>query len=72
MAHHDPFPHHPREVFTDRGEHFFRFRFLAGKSLAGSELENLASSWNKPLLFGETTRGMRSREGSKTYRPPRL
>lgn len=61
MAHHDPTPTgFPRGVFTDQGEHRFRFRFHLG-SATTAQLAAEALGWHRPPLVAETTRGMPAR-----------
>jgi alpha-mannosidase len=69
MACHDPNPgNHPRRIFSDRGEHHFRFRFLAGK-LDSAYLDDIAMAWQRPLLSCEITRGMKTRAQRGAYAP---
>jgi alpha-mannosidase len=61
MANHEPFPaQHPRGVFADRGEHFFRFQFHVGK-INISDLERQALHWQQTPLFADLTWGMPTR-----------
>jgi len=70
MAWHDPNPGtQPRAVFSDRGEHFFRFRFLAAEQLTPAALDQMASGWQRPPLFAEVTRGMKNRNLRNKYTP---
>jgi alpha-mannosidase len=60
----------PRTVFSDQGEHVFRFRFLASPaeiSVAG--LEEWALGLHRPLLSADLTRGMRKRAYRESYVP---
>jgi alpha-mannosidase len=61
----------PRNVFSDRGEHTFRFRFLAGGSLPERDLERIALNWQRPLLSADVTRGMKNRALHGNYQPAR-
>jgi len=60
---------HPRRIFSDQGEHCFRFRFLAG-NLETEYLDDIATAWQRPLLTCEMTRGMRTRAQKGAYAPP--
>ncbi len=59
-----------RGHFSDRGEHFFRFRFVAGVPLSSVELDQVACAWQRPLLSSEVTRGMKTRFLRGDYAPP--
>ena len=73
LARHDPNPGtHPRSVFSDRGEHFFRCRFLAAPRLAGETLDGIAIGWQRPLLSADCTRRMAKRFLRAAYRPLRV
>ena len=54
----------------DRGEHFFRFRFMAAGTLAPEELDQIAFGWQRPPLTADFTRGMKNRALRKEYAPP--
>jgi alpha-mannosidase len=70
MACHDPNPGtHPRASFSDRGEHFFRFRFLALGKRTPADLDAIAYAQQRPLLSSTTTRGMKSRSLKGKYAP---
>ena len=70
LARHDPNPGtHPRSVFSDRGEHLFRFRFLAAPELTSTFLDQTAVGWQRPLLSADCTRGMAKRFLRAAYRP---
>jgi alpha-mannosidase len=61
LAHHIPHPPaHPRGIYSDQGEHFFRLRFFYGK-VSSAHLDRLAHTWQQPLLFADLTRGMPTR-----------
>jgi hypothetical protein len=62
---------HARSVYSDRGQHFFRFRFLAGENLTAADLDQIALAWQRPPLFAELTRGMRNRNLRAKYTPVR-
>jgi len=71
MAWHDPHPGtHPRGVFSDRGEHFFRFRFMAAETVSTSRLDQMAFGLQRPPLTADLTRGMKNRALRKEYAPP--
>ena len=71
MAWHDPAPpQQPRGVFSDRGEHFFRFRFIAGETISSMVLDRMAFAMQRPLLTADWTRGMKNRALRKEYAPP--
>ena len=71
MAWHDPNPGtHPRGVFSDRGEHTFRFRFVAAPTLSAATLDKMALGWQRPPLTADFTRGMKNRALRKAYAPP--
>jgi len=73
MAWHEPNPGtSPRGVFSDCGEHFFRFRFLAGDNLAASWLDDIAYGWQRPLIGAELTHGMRNVYLRGGYEPARM
>jgi len=59
----------PRDVFADRGEHWFRFRFMAGKRIATTQLDEVAIGMQRPLLTASTTRGMKTKYLRGTYAP---
>ena len=62
MAWHDPHPgDSPRQVFADRGQHTFRFRFFAGEGVDGTQLDSHALALQRPLVLGDLTRGMAER-----------
>ena len=63
---------HPRSVYSDRGEHFFRFRFLAGENVTAAALDQIALAWQRPLLSAELTRGMLNRNLQAKYAPVRV
>ena len=70
MAWHEPNPGtHPRGIFSDRGEHFFRFRFLAGGTLSAAELDRMAFGMQRPPLTADVTRGMKNRALRREYAP---
>jgi alpha-mannosidase len=70
LACHEPNPgSHPRTIFSDQGEHFFRFRFLAAPSLSADELDRIALGLNHPPSTATTTRGMPGRAGWGDYLP---
>ena len=72
MAWHDPHPgDHPRGVFSDRGEHTFRFRFVAAPTLSAATLDKMALGWQRPPLTADLTRGMKNRALRQAYQPPR-
>ena len=59
MAHFSKMPGTvPRAPFSDRGEHVFRFRFLAGSGLAAEQLDAQALMMMRPPLVAEWTDGM--------------
>jgi alpha-mannosidase len=59
MAHHLPHDgNSPRATISDQGTHEFRFRFY-GPSVALDRMELDASAMQRPLLFGDLTRGMK-------------
>jgi alpha-mannosidase len=69
MAWHIPNPgHHPHRVFSDRGEHFFRFRFLPG-DISGEALDEMAFAWQRAPLTADVTRGMARRALRENYVP---
>jgi alpha-mannosidase len=71
MAYHIPQPAaHPRDTISDRGEHAFRFRLMAGAQITAQALDEIATAWQRPLLRAEVTRGMRNRFLREDYRPP--
>ena len=59
----------PRNVFSDRGEHWFRFRFWAAHRIKTEALDEAALSWQRPLLTASTTRGMKTKALRGTYIP---
>jgi alpha-mannosidase len=70
MAWHKPGPDpHARSVYSDRGEHFFRFRFLAEENVTAADLDQISLAWQRPPLFAELTRGMRNRNLRAKYTP---
>jgi alpha-mannosidase len=71
MACHDPNPGtHPRSVFSDRGEHRFRFRFLSATRLGTKALDQMASGLHRLPLTAGLTRGMKNRAFRGEYLPP--
>jgi alpha-mannosidase len=71
MAWHDPDPgQYPRGIFSDRGEHFFRIRFMAAETLSAAYLDQMAFGWQRPLLTADVTRGMKNRALKQRYAPP--
>ncbi len=62
MAHHDPYPaDEDRGVFTDQGEHTFRFRFFCGGAeLTHEVLARHALALHRPPVMADLTRGMPS------------
>jgi len=73
MAWHEPNPApQSRSVYSDRGEHFFRFRFLADENVTAADLEHISIAWQRPLLSAELTRGMRNRNLRAKYTPVRV
>ena len=63
---------YPRGVFSDRGEHFFRFRFLSAGTLSAADLDRMAFDLQRPLLTADVTRGMKNRALKQKYTPPSL
>lgn len=62
MACHEPNPGtHVRRVFSDQGEHKFRFRFLSASRITPAELDSMALALHRPPISAELTRGMRNR-----------
>ena len=59
----------PRSVFSDRGEHWFRLRFWAGKRITTAQLDDVAMAMQRPPLTTCTTRGMKTRYLRGTYVP---
>jgi len=71
MAWHDPHPgNQPRGVFSDRGEHFFRFRFITAETISTASLDQVAFGMQRPPLTADFTRGMKNRALRKEYAPP--
>jgi alpha-mannosidase len=71
MAWHDPNPGvHPRGIYSDRGEHFFRFRFMAAPTISVAALDQMAFGLQRPPLTADFTRGMKNRALRKEYAPP--
>jgi alpha-mannosidase len=69
MACHDPNPgNSPRALFSDQGEHFFRFRFFFGKDVSPVLLEQVANHWQRPPHSMEVTRGMKNRALNSDYK----
>ncbi len=61
MACHIPHPGAaPRGQYSDRGEHVFRFRFLAGPGATPQALDNQALMLQRPLIYAALTKGMPS------------
>ncbi|MBL8993994.1 MAG: hypothetical protein JNM63_11685, partial [Spirochaetia bacterium] len=59
MAHHDPHKGlHPRSRISDRGEHFFKFRFYLGKGISIERLERAALEMERPPVMVNATLGM--------------
>jgi alpha-mannosidase len=71
MAWHDPHPGtDPRGVYSDRGEHIFRLRFMAGPNISVGALDRMAFGLQRPPLTADFTRGMKNRALRKEYQPP--
>jgi alpha-mannosidase len=71
MAWHEPNPGiNVRGIHSDRGEHFFRFRFLSGETLSNASLDQMSFGWQRPPLTADFTRGMKKRALRKEYEPP--
>jgi alpha-mannosidase len=71
MAWHEPHPgKYPRGIFSDRGEHFFRFRFIAGENISAAFLDQVAFGMQRPPLTADWTRGMKNRAVRNAYAPP--
>ena len=59
MAHHCPLPGGRIDGrYSDRGEHDFRFLFIAGQDANPQRLEQLATMMARPLITADFTRGM--------------
>ncbi len=70
MAWHDPTPPtHPRCTFSDRGEHFFRFRLMVLKEIDGPLLDEISFQMQRPPLTACTTQGMKNRDLRFQYSP---
>ena len=70
LACHEPNPGtHARAVFSDRGEHVFRFRFLAAGKLSAADLDAFAFAMQRTPLFATSTRGMKARALRAEYQP---
>lgn len=70
LACHEPNPGtHARAVYSDRGEHAFRFRFLAAGKITAAELDALAFAQQRPLLSATSTRGMPTRALRAHFHP---
>jgi alpha-mannosidase len=62
-------PVRPRSVFSDRGEHWFRLRFWAGRHITTAALDQTAYGIHRPLLAAATTKGMKTKALRGTYAP---
>lgn len=59
MAHHEPkVPERTHVVFSDRGEHRFRFRLATGEAVCEEYLERLSLGDHRPPVCADLTRGM--------------
>lgn len=60
MAHHDPYPGGRVDGrFSDRGEHDFTVRFMAGKQVTPEVLDQVATMMQRTPLNADLTRGMK-------------
>ncbi len=66
LAQHDPFPTtpFPRAQWSDRGEHFFTFRFYPEGSVTAAQLDRDALALQRPPTFASITRGMPTKRSS--------
>lgn len=59
MAHHAPNPAtNARRIWSDHGEHTFRFRFFTHPAPLPDVLDRHALVWHRPLITADLTRGM--------------
>ena len=61
LAHHVPYDTKQLPmpgVYSDRGEHTFRFRFLLSDKITVEKLEEQAAMYHRPPILAELTRGM--------------
>ena len=65
MAHHAPHGGTTgRETIADQGTHTFALRLLYGKDVTSAELDAIALSRQRPLIYADLTRGMPPKDES--------